>query len=156
MLNYKYEIVRDETCENPREFANLGTLVVQKGKHRWIDKNCREVWSVQDEIEDLLVDNPDYAVRCLGTIYAYMDTETVAREFAGDKQKALACLDAELELLTAWLDGECYGYQVFETVKCNLGHEHASMIDSCYGFYSYADAKEAADEWISGYVGAKA
>ena len=43
----------------------------------------------------------------------------------------------EIEQLTQWLNGEVYGYQLFETKTCNLNETHEKEIDSCWGFYGY-------------------
>lgn len=44
---------------------------------------------------------------------------------------------SEIEQLTQWLNGEVYGYQLFETKTCNLNEIHEKEIDSCWGFYGY-------------------
>lgn len=44
---------------------------------------------------------------------------------------------SEIEQLTQWLNGEVYGYQLFETKTCNLNKIHEEEIDSCWGFYGY-------------------
>jgi hypothetical protein len=46
-------------------------------------------------------------------------------------------VEAEIEQLTQWLNGEVYGYQLFETKTCNLNETHEEEIDSCWGFYGY-------------------
>jgi hypothetical protein len=43
----------------------------------------------------------------------------------------------EIEQLTQWLNGEVYGYELFETKTCNLNETHEKKIDACYGFYGY-------------------
>lgn len=44
---------------------------------------------------------------------------------------------SEIEQLTQWLNGEVYGYQLFDTKTCNLNETHEEEIDSCWGFYGY-------------------
>ena len=46
-------------------------------------------------------------------------------------------VEAEIEQLTQWLNGEVYGYQLFETKTCILNETHEEEIDSCWGYYGY-------------------
>lgn len=43
----------------------------------------------------------------------------------------------EIEQLTQWINGEVYGYQLFENKTCNLNEIHEKEIDSCWGYYGY-------------------
>jgi hypothetical protein len=58
------------------------------------------------------------------------DTETLEREFAGDRERAEKALRAEVAVYDAYLTGSVYGFIVEE-----LEGDDWEEVDSCWGFY---------------------
>ena len=73
--------------------------------------------------------------------YAIMKTTDIIENYGSDSpaNRALAyqCLNGEVETYNYYLTGAVFGFEVVEIETCNLGHEHESVIDSCWGFYGY-------------------
>lgn len=44
-------------------------------------------------------------------------------------------IEGQIETWNDYLTGNVWGYQLVKKEKCNLGHEHEEVIDSCWGFY---------------------
>lgn len=88
----------------------------------------------------------------LGFVYI---TKAQLREWYGTKritpkiiERANARLQAELDMLTAWLNGECYGWCVKEYALSHdgLGWEEIDILDSCYGYF---DQEQAAADMLN-------
>lgn len=50
------------------------------------------------------------------------------------QKKALDILESEVKEYDAYLRGHTYGYTIEKIETCNLGHEHRTHEDSCWGF----------------------
>ncbi len=50
------------------------------------------------------------------------------------KKRAEQILQHEVEEYNQYLQGECYGYRLEKIETCNLGHEHRTEEESCWGF----------------------
>lgn len=86
----------------------------------------------------------DYAA--LGFVYV---TKDQVRKCYGVKritksiiEYAENCIQAELDLLTSWLNGECYGWQIKEYALTDddLDWEEVGVLDACWG---YLDQEQA-------------
>ena len=57
-------------------------------------------------------------------------------------EHAKTCLQAELAVLTAWLNGECYGWQVKEYTLTDdgLDWESIGILESCWGYFDKEQA----------------
>ena len=64
------------------------------------------------------------------------------------REKALEILQDEIKIYNQFITGEVYGYTVEKIEICNLGHEHTTEINTCVGYYSIEEAKEAAESYI--------
>jgi hypothetical protein len=53
--------------------------------------------------------------------------DVIRCEFNGDREKALKCLQSELNTYDQWLRGETYGFCIVD--------EDGDVIESCWGFY---------------------
>ena len=82
----------------------------------------------------------------VGFIYT---TKEKIKEMAGDKtptkEKLVEYLNDEVKIYNQYLNGEVYFYQLIKIVKCNLGHEHEDVLDSCGGFYDIKDCLSDCD-----------
>ncbi len=88
----------------------------------------------------------DYAA--LGFIYVTKETLRkcfgVTRITKSIITRAESCLQAELDLLTEWLNGECYGWRVKEYAPTDDGAwEEVDVLDSCWGYF---DQEQALDD----------
>lgn len=56
--------------------------------------------------------------------------------------QAESCLQSELDMLTAWLNGECYGWYIKEYALDDDGleWEEVDVLDSCYGYFDKEQA----------------
>jgi hypothetical protein len=68
----------------------------------------------------------------------------VVVDLDGERDAAEGIARAWVETWNTYLSGEVYGYVVERIDTCNLGHEHAEQVDSCWGFYG--DEQAARDE----------
>ena len=50
-------------------------------------------------------------------------------------EKVTGILEAEVKEYDQYLTGDVYGYEIYEVTTCSEGHEHETIIDSCWGFY---------------------
>ena len=59
-------------------------------------------------------------------------------------EDALDTLGAELDAYQKYINGEVYGYTIHRVVPCvACGYDHEDEVDSCWGFYSQEEAKDA-------------
>lgn len=57
-------------------------------------------------------------------------------------EQARQLLKSEVEEYNYYLSGQVYGYNISKVIKCNLGHEHNDIIDSCGSFYGHDAIKD--------------
>ena len=59
--------------------------------------------------------------------------------------RAESCIQAELDLLTAWVNGDCYGWQIKEYTLDDDGLDWVEVgtLDSCWGYF---DKEQALDD----------
>lgn len=89
-----------------------GTITLSRGHFYDVDP-CRWDWGVAG--------------------IAYMTTK--ARKEFPKLEDALKRLDSELELLTAYANGEAWGFRILD--------DDGNVVSSCYGYYSEQEAEEA-------------
>ena len=83
--------------------------------------------------------------------FVYVTKETLRKCYGVDRitksiiEQAKTCLQSELDMLTAWLNGDCYGWQIKEYALTDdgLDWEEVDMLDSCWG---YLDKGQALDD----------
>ena len=56
--------------------------------------------------------------------------------------RAESCLQSELNMLTGWLNGECYGWQIKEYTLTDdgLDWKEVGVLDSCWGYFDKEQA----------------
>ncbi len=77
--------------------------------------------------------------------------EDIAKEFSGDKEKAIACIEAQVKTMDDYLTGNVYGFIVTTP--------EGDDVESCWGFYGdydqengvLAEAKSIADYYAEKY-----
>lgn len=127
-----FRLVRDPNCESPREYAR-GEICARK-----LYPNEYDGLLAEKQREGCVVF--EFNNMC----FTWLTLAKLASEFDGDRTTALACLESEMYAYDTWLQGECYGFEIYETVRCNYDHEHENVTDSCYGFIGFCDAENAA------------
>ena len=181
----KAELVYDTDATNPREWANLGTILIAPNKSHWIasrddvvdtsiclGKNPYEHWEnlrreqLNLKKSDIAIAYPitkhehgeislqlgykqgwDYGV--VG--FVYITKEQVRKCYGVDRitksiiERTKNCLQFELDMLTAWLNSDCYGWQIKEYALDDdgLDWEEVDVLDACWG---YIDKEQALDD----------
>lgn len=82
--------------------------------------------------------------------FVYVTKEQVRKCFGVDRitksiiARAESCLQSELDLLTSWLNGDCYGWQIKEyALTDELDWEEVGILDDCWGYF---DKEQALDD----------
>ena len=60
-------------------------------------------------------------------------------------------LEDEVKQYDSYLRGDVYEYSIYEVQKCNLGHEHEELLDSCGGYYDEDEARVEAEGIVKVY-----
>jgi len=90
--------------------------------------------------------------------FTFVTKEALLKEYGGKYctkkkiEKAQKVLEAEVKTYDQYLTGDVYGYQLFEVVTCELGHEHEEELDSCWGYYGQEDCMSEAESIVSMYL----
>ena len=83
--------------------------------------------------------------------FVYVTKETIRREYGVKRitksmlNNAKNCLQSELDMLTSWLNGECYGWQIKEYALTDdgLDWKEVAVLDACWGYF---DKEQALDD----------
>lgn len=151
---YKVVVSIDPEPQSPREWDNLGTVVLWNHvKYNFGDENAsmsylRGLEANKDVIwlPIYLYDHSGITINTTGFScpwdsgqvgVIYCTKEDAIKEFGNKvctakvREKALKWLEGEIEDLDTYLTGEVYGYRVLD----KLGEE----VHSCWGFYGDSD-----------------
>lgn len=60
-------------------------------------------------------------------------------------EKVTKVLKGEVETYDQYLTGDVYGYEIYEVTTCSEGHEHETIIDSCWGYYGTSECLSEAE-----------
>ena len=166
----KAELIYDQDATNPREGDNLGTILIAPRLSHWIaspddivdtsiplGNNPCEHWENLHR-EQLNLKKSDIAVaypiakhehHVVG--FVYVTKETLRKEYGVNRitksiiERAENCLQSELDMLIAWLNGDCYGWQIKEYALTDdgLDWKEVDTLDACWG---YLDKEQALDD----------
>ena len=83
--------------------------------------------------------------------FVYVTKEQVRKCYGVDRitksiiERATNCLQSELDMLTHWLNSDCYGWQIKEYALDDdgLDWEEVDTLDNCWGYY---DKEQALDD----------
>lgn len=65
-----------------------------------------------------------------------------------DAEGWIELIRGEVKTYESYLNGHVYGYVVSKLTTCDLGYEHATEEDSCWGYYNVSDAVEEGRSYI--------
>lgn len=149
----KYKIIRDTDAESPRDDDNVGTMHCGHQRYTLGDKDAPTPFVDDDyrakvQRPDVLTYLPIYMYDHSGLAFSHtpfhcpwdsglLGWHYVTREKAAEAwpsvtdedeliERAVACMNTELEAYGHFISGEVYGYQVI--------NEDGEEIDSCWGF----------------------
>ena len=84
--------------------------------------------------------------------FVYVTKETIRKCYGVDRitksiiERTKTCIQSELDMLAAWLNGECYGWQIKEyALDDGLDWEEVDTLDSCWG---YSNKEQALDDML--------
>ena len=168
---YELEIKQDFDPRNPREDDNLTTMVCFHNRydigdeHNYKSSDFNSWEEMKEQIES------DYNLLAIKPLYMYdhsgitistspfgcqWDSGQIGWVFIHEKQMEYICgkdfdrteekldemIEGEVETYDKFITGEVYGYEVYEVETCDKGHEHKTLAESCWGFYSEQDAED--------------
>lgn len=159
-MPFTLKIVPDQDPESPRNWDNLGTMVCFHKRMILGDKHSETVESLGEIIKRKdVISLPIYAYIHSGIAlstsrtgqfadpwdsgqlgYIYVTKEKIRENFCKKKlskkiiERALECLEGEIETYNQFLSGDVYGYMVQD--------EKGETVESCWGFYGEEAAKE--------------
>jgi len=148
--NYVAEIINDEDCYNPRTDYSLGTLIAFHSRYdlsdndNW-DKEELISYVEQDDVLALPIYMYEHSGIALSTSafsckwdsgqigYIFVSYEDIIKEYGRlDIENATKVLEYEVKEYSQYVNGECYGYIIYEKDKDFQDH-----LESCFGFIGY-------------------
>ena len=169
------EVVREDYPDSPREWDNLGTMVCFHRKYNLGDKHDfkQNDYNSWDEVKQAIIENggkyiaPLYLYDHGGisisigsflgkAIHAEWDSGQVGfiyttEDAIADTGTSIDAIESalanEVTIYDKYLMGDVYGYKIMERNTCGTcNHIELEELDSCYGYYSEKDAREAGEE----------
>jgi hypothetical protein len=90
-----------------------------------------------------------------GRIGFVIITKDNLKKMCGDTEYTIEqiydMLEGEVDTYDKFLRGDVYSYTIYEVEKCSLGHKHESVLESCGGYYSEAEARTEAESIMKYY-----
>lgn len=173
--NYIVTVEHDEDARNPRsDFDQIGTVVLGNHvRYRFGDESM-SVEGIQEIIDDednivlpvYMYDHSGITINTTGFSCSwdseqagiiYMTRADAVKHWgkkictAKVREKAIACLRAEIEVLDAYVSGRVYGYCVYQIDLSSLDEgdtlhdltkdfdDYGTWVDGCWGFYGDSD-----------------
>lgn len=150
----RVRVVHDQDCEGPREYDNAGTMACWHRRYKLgdVQPTCTPAEYIADLPADSLIlplylmDHSGITMSTSGFACPWDSGQVGIIHIAPDKireewgeapdarEKAAACLKAEVAVYAQYLEGQCYGYVIEEGKRCNHGDVHWEQTDSCWGF----------------------
>ena len=178
----KAELIYDQHATSPREWDNLGTILIAPNKAHWVaspddvvdtsipfGNNPYEHWENLRR-EQLNLKKSDIAIAYPITLrehgeislslgymqgwercvigFIYVTKEQVRKCYGVNRitksiiERAKTRIQSELGTLTAWLNGDCYGWQIKEyaLTQDGLDWEEVGILEGCWGYFDKEQA----------------
>ena len=165
MIEYRLRIVQDDLSENPNDSMDSPAFLLAdhrdfapKAPKGWSLDRARDLVELQESGTseesdcDRFVVFPLFAYIHSGVSlsmgrsypfndhwdsgqigYVVVDLDGVCGKI--DRANAEEVARGWVETWNQYLSGDVWGYEVSRIDTCSLGHEHAEVVDSCWGFY---------------------
>jgi hypothetical protein len=170
MKKFELEIVQDNYPNNPRHDDNVTTMVCFHKRYELGDKTDyrSDDYHSWDEMKEQI--EKDNNVLMIKPLYMYdhsgitistssfscqWDSGQIGWIFIDKKQLTDMCgagtytdkeldewIEGEVDTYDKYLTGDVWGYNVYEVVTCDKGHEHKKLVESCYGYYGHDECEE--------------
>ncbi len=159
----KLEIYRDNHPDSPRNWDNMAEMALFHSKYDLGDDvpfshDQFDGWAemreyIKNELDAVAVlpvylyDHGNITISTepfnnpfdsgqIGFIYITEDhLEDMGHDEIPDTEKLKDWMQGDVDTYRQYLEGEVYGFKLYETSKCDHGHEHKEEQDSCWGFY---------------------
>ena len=169
MKKFELKIVQDNYPNNPRHDDNVTTMVCFHKHYELGDKtdyrsDDYDSWNeMKEQIEkdnNVLMIKPLYMYDHSGitistnSFSCNWDSGQIGWVFIDKNQLTNMCgkgtytdkeldewIEGEVDTYDKYLTGDVWGYQVYEVVTCELGHEHKELVESCYGYYGHDECE---------------
>ena len=176
MKKFELEIEQDSSPDSPRTWDNLGTMVCFHKRYNLGDKTDYRSsdYDSWDELRQGIIENEgevfmlplylyDHSGITISTRpfncpwdsgqvgYIFVSKNKVKKEGI-DESKVIDYLKGEVETYDQYLTGDVWGYRIYEVETCSLGHEHKTLVDSCWGFYGEEDCRVEAESIMKYYM----
>lgn len=175
MKKFELEIEQDSSPESPRTWDNLGTMVCFHKRYDLGDETDyrSEDYDSWDELRQGIIDNEGEVFMLPLYLYDHSGITMSTRPFncnwdSGqvgfifvsknkvkkegiDETKVLDYLKGEVKTYDQYLTGDVWGYRVYEVETCSLGHEHKTLVDSCWGFFGEEYAEQEGKSLLEHY-----
>jgi hypothetical protein len=174
--NYLINVEQDDSPQSPRTWDNLGTMVCFHKNYNLGDKTDyrKKDYDSWDELKQGILENEgevvilplylyDHSGITISTTpfdcrwdsgqigFIFISKHKVKKEGI-DESKVEEYLKGEVDTYDKYLTGEVYGYTISKVETCNLGHEHETELDSCWGFYGEEDCMSEAEGIVAHYL----
>ena len=175
MKKFELEIEQDSSPDSPRTWDNLGTMVCFHKRYNLGDKTDYRSsdYDSWDELKQGIIDNEgevvilplflyDHSGITISTTpfscnwdsgqvgFIFVSKHKIKKEGI-DETKVLDYLKGEVETYDQYLTGDVWGYRIYEVETCSMGHEHKTLVDSCWGFYGEDSAEEEGKSLLEHY-----
>jgi hypothetical protein len=157
-MKQRVRIIAETDPLNPRrDYDNLGSMVCWHPRYTLGDEqisrdNAQETYDALPETAEVLplflyehggITMNTNGFSCpwdSGQVgFIYVTAEEMIKEYGDDSEETREnvrnYLKGEVELYDMYLRGDVYGFVIEEVSTCDHGHEHATEVDSCWGFF---------------------
>ncbi len=170
MKKYELEIKQDNSPDNPREWDNVTTMICFHRRYDLGDEHDYKSSDFEGWEEMKQQIETDYNVLMIKPLYMYdhsgitistspfgcqWDSGQIGWVFIEEKQwiqmmgedmdrsedRLDRIIEGDVKTYDKYITGEVYGYEVYEVETCDKGHEHKTLVESCWGFYDEGDCE---------------